>query len=49
MLHPNKNKSVDVEGAFKLIGKAWGTLSDFCAGKQALKSPTSPSHASEIG
>eukprot|EP00253_Pinus_taeda_P012340 PITA_12340 len=28
MLHPDKNKSVGAEGAFKLIGEAWGVLSD---------------------
>ncbi|XP_006647272.1 uncharacterized protein LOC102709990 [Oryza brachyantha] len=27
-LHPDKNKSVGAEGAFKLISEAWGVLSD---------------------
>ena len=28
MLHPDKNKSIGVDGAFKLISKAWNLLSD---------------------
>lgn len=28
MLHPDKNKSVAADGAFKLISEAWGVLSD---------------------
>ncbi|GLJ44370.1 hypothetical protein SUGI_0929880 [Cryptomeria japonica] len=28
MLHPDKNKCAGAEGAFKLIGEAWGVLSD---------------------
>lgn len=28
MLHPDKNKAVGAEGAFKLLGEAWGVLSD---------------------
>ena len=28
MLHPDKNKSIGADGAFKLISKAWNLLSD---------------------
>ncbi|KAE8077856.1 hypothetical protein FH972_016376 [Carpinus fangiana] len=28
MLHPDKNKSLGAEGAFKLVSQAWGLLSD---------------------
>ncbi|KAL2903705.1 DnaJ-like protein subfamily B member 14 [Bienertia sinuspersici] len=28
MLHPDKNKSIGADGAFKLISEAWGLLSD---------------------
>nr|DAD35798.1 TPA_asm: hypothetical protein HUJ06_006438 [Nelumbo nucifera] len=28
MLHPDKNKSVGADGAFKLISEAWSSLSD---------------------
>jgi len=28
MIHPQKNKSTGVEGAFKLVDKAWSVLSD---------------------
>ncbi|KAI3762507.1 hypothetical protein L1987_52937 [Smallanthus sonchifolius] len=30
MLHPDKNKSVGADGAFKIVSEGWGLLSDKC-------------------